>query len=79
VAGELQLQIDIDKAVSRLLFFSSFDDTMTEQGLDAEGLTEMYCICTWDFVFVFVFVFVFSPLMRQQQNYFSGTNTRTVG
>jgi hypothetical protein len=42
VSGELQLQKDIHKAVSRpfFLFFLSFDETMTELGLDAEGLTE---------------------------------------
>jgi hypothetical protein len=45
VAGEPQPQIDIHKAVYRLsfcfvLFFSSFDETTTELGLDAEGLTE---------------------------------------
>jgi hypothetical protein len=45
VAGEPQPQMDIHKAVSRLflfvcLFFSSFDETTTELGLDAEGLTE---------------------------------------
>jgi hypothetical protein len=45
VAGELQPQIDIHKAVSRLFFFPfffllSFDEAMTELGLDAEGLTE---------------------------------------
>jgi hypothetical protein len=66
---------------SFFIFFSSFDETRTELGLDAEGLTETvlhlnlgYCLIVFEFCF-----FVFSPLMRQQQNYFSETNTRTGG
>jgi hypothetical protein len=48
---------------------------MTKLGLDAEGLTE-----TISFELgIFLFVFVFSPLMRQWQNYFTGTNTRIGG
>jgi hypothetical protein len=69
VAGEPQSQIDIHKAVSRLFFlsfffFSSFDETTTELGLDAEGLTDTVLHLNLGFC-LFVFVFVFSPLMRQ--------------
>jgi hypothetical protein len=71
VAGELQPQRSIHKAVSRLffllLYFSSFDDTMTELGLDAGELNETVLhlnlgliVLVW---FGLVF-FVFSPLMR---------------
>jgi hypothetical protein len=45
VAGEPKPLIDIHKDVSRLfcfvLFFYSFDETMTEIGLNAEGPTEV--------------------------------------
>jgi hypothetical protein len=83
VAGEPQLQIDIHKAVSilffLLLFFLSFDETRTELGLDAEGLTETVLHLNLGFLcFLLLFVyFVVSPLMRQQQNFFPDTNTRT--
>jgi hypothetical protein len=46
VAIDSQPQIDVHKAVSGLFFFFSvffflsFDETTTELGLDAEGLTE---------------------------------------
>jgi hypothetical protein len=62
VASELQPHIDIHKAVPRLFFFflSSFDETMTELGLDAEGLTETVLHLNLGFVYLFV-----SPLMRQ--------------
>jgi hypothetical protein len=72
VTGEPQPQIDIHKDVSRLffcflLFFSSFDETMTELGLDATGLTETVFISTWDIFVLFLFwgfffVFCFFPL-----------------
>jgi hypothetical protein len=76
VAGEPQPQIDIHKAVSRLWFFfcfflSSFDDTTTELGLDAQGLTvtvvhlNLGFICFVLFGFGVFFCFVFSPLVRQ--------------
>jgi hypothetical protein len=65
VAGEPQPQIDIHEAVSRLFFFFSFDETMTELGLDAEGLTETVLHLNLGFFCLFCFVFVFSPLMRQ--------------
>jgi hypothetical protein len=49
---------------------------MTELGLDAEGLNETVLHLNLGF---FCFVLFFSPLMRQQQNYFADTNTRTGG
>jgi hypothetical protein len=45
---------------------------MTELGLDAEGLTETVLHLNLGY---FLFVLFFSPLMRQQQNYFSDTTT----
>jgi hypothetical protein len=79
VAGELQPQIDIHKAVSRLflsflllLCFSLFDETMTELGLDAEGLTETVLHLHLGFIcfdvfwywgdLLFVCLFCFFPL-----------------
>jgi hypothetical protein len=66
VAGELQPQTDIHKAVSRLFFvcfvfvfvfvlFFSFFDEMTELGLDAEGLTETVLHLNLEY-FLFCFV-----------------------
>jgi hypothetical protein len=60
---------------------------MTELGLDAEGLTEsvlyfnleIFCFVLFCFYFWVIFFCFFSPLMRQQQNLFSDTNTRTGG
>jgi hypothetical protein len=42
------------------LFFSSFDETMTELRLDAEGLTESVLHLNLGFYFVFV-LFCFFP------------------
>jgi hypothetical protein len=66
VAGEPKPQIDIHKAVSRLffcLFFSSFDETMTERGLHAKGLTESVLDLNWGFFVLvwFWFFLVFFP------------------
>jgi hypothetical protein len=60
------------------LFFSSFDETVTELGLEAEGLTETVLHLNWGFICFdvlgflgfLVVCFVFSPLKRQQQNFF---------
>jgi hypothetical protein len=60
VAGEPQPQIDIHKAVSRLfllLFFSSFDESTTELGLDAEGLTKTVLHLNLGFICFDVFWF----------------------
>jgi hypothetical protein len=63
VAGEPQPQIDIHKAVSRLFFFSSFDETITELGLDAEGLTETVLHLNLEYFGLVWFGFL--PLMRK--------------
>jgi hypothetical protein len=89
MAGELQPQIDINKAVSRLfvcLFVSLvlwWDNDRTRIGC---WRTNWNCIAfaigIYWFCFVFVFVFcllVFSPLVRQWQNFIVDTNTRTWG
>jgi hypothetical protein len=58
VAGEPQPQVDIHKAVSRLslfFFFSSFDETMTELGVEAEGLTETVLHLNLGFFVLFCF------------------------
>jgi hypothetical protein len=61
---------------------------MTELGLDAEGLTETVLhlnlgfICFvvfWFLGFLLFICFAFFPLIRQQQNFFPDTNTRTGG
>jgi hypothetical protein len=57
-AGELQPQIDIHKADSRLFFSSSFNETTTELGLDAEGLIETVLHLNLGF-FLFLFLFFF--------------------
>jgi hypothetical protein len=60
--GEPQPQIDIHKAVSRLfvcLFISSFEKTMTELGLDAEGLTETVLHLNLGFFWICLFVSLF--------------------
>jgi hypothetical protein len=59
MAGEPQPQIDIHKIVSRPFFFfsSSFDETTTELGLDAEGLTETILHLNLGY-----FMFCFVPL-----------------
>jgi hypothetical protein len=66
VASERQPQIDIHKAESRLffvcLFFSSFDETMTEVGLDVEGLTETALHLNLGFVLFCFVLFLFFPL-----------------
>jgi hypothetical protein len=84
VAGEPQPQIDIHKAVSRLffiifLFLSSFDETMIELGLDAEGLTKTLLHLNLGFICFVLFwilgVFLFFPLWRDNDRTSSQTPT----
>jgi hypothetical protein len=59
-AGELQPQIDIHRAVFRLFFLSSFDETRTELHLHAEKLTETVLhLNLGHFVVFFCFVVFF--------------------
>jgi hypothetical protein len=72
VAGELQPQIDIHKAVSTF-FLSSFDEIKTELGLDAEGLTETVLHLTLGFFCLSVFCFfpfdkTTTELLRRHQH-----------
>jgi hypothetical protein len=61
-----------------VLFFSSFDETKTDLGLDDEGLTEsvlhlnlgffgfvLFCFCFWGFFVVVVVVFPFDETMTE--------------